>query len=435
MKIKIDKIRAREILDSRGNPTIEVETVLENGIIGIASVPSGASKGSYEAVELLDNDPERYMGKGVLKAVNNVRKEIYPELKGKNVFNQYDIDMILNEIDGTENKSQLGANAILGVSLSVLKSASKSLGLPIYQYIGGINSNILPIPMFNILNGGEHANNSVNIQEFMIIPISSTYSKGLQMSVEVYHTLKRILKESGYIVAVGDEGGFAPSLANDEDALIYIIKAIKEAGYQAGKDFVLALDVAATEMYDKAKKMDKPECYYFWKTGDVKSREEMITYLEYLCDKYPIVSIEDGCAEDDIKGWMLLTERLGHRVRLVGDDLFVTNIQRLRKGKDLGIANSILIKPNQIGTVSQTLQTVNYAKRHGFGTVLSHRSGETEDTVIVDMAVGLNAGQIKIGAPCRTDRVSKYNQLIRIEEELGERARYFGMEFFSEHNS
>ena len=430
MKLKIDKIHAREILDSRGNPTIEVQTILENGITGIASIPSGASTGSYEAVELRDGDNERYMGKGVLKACNNVNKEIYPELKGENVFNQYEIDNLLNEIDGTDNKARLGANAMLGVSMSVLKAASNSLNMSIYEYIGGINSYVLPIPMLNILNGGKHASNSISIQEFMIIPISKTYSKGLQMSVEVYHTLKKILKDSGFVVAVGDEGGFAPNLANDEDALIYICKAIKEAGYEIGKDFVLALDVAATEMYNKAKKMNKSGHYYFWKTGEIKTKEEMVSYLEYLCDKYPIVSIEDGCAEDDFEGWNLLTQRLGNRIKLVGDDLFVTNIKRLKLGLDMNIANSILIKPNQIGTVTETIHTINYAKRHNFGTVLSHRSGETEDTIITDIAVGTNAMQIKIGAPCRTDRVAKYNQLLRIEEKLGKKARYFGKEFF-----
>ncbi len=429
MKIKIEKIYAREILDSRGNPTIEVETRLENGAVGIASVPSGASTGKYEAVELRDNDPDRYMGKGVLKAVNNVRKEIYPELKGRNAFEQHNIDNMLMEIDGTDNKSSIGANAILGVSLSVAKATAKSLELPIYKYIGGINSNVLPVPMMNILNGGKHANNSVSIQEFMIIPISKTYSEGLRMGVEVYHSLKKILKASGFIVAVGDEGGFAPNLANDEDALIYITKAVQEAGYENGKDFVLALDVASTEMYEKAKKMNKLNSYYFWKTEEIKTTQEMVSYLEYLCDKYPIVSIEDGCAEDDFEGWKLLTEKLGNRIRLVGDDLFVTNVQRLSKGIKLRIANSILIKPNQIGTLTQTMQTLNYAKRHNYGTILSHRSGETEDTIVADIAVGLNAGQIKIGAPCRTDRVAKYNQLLRIEEELGRNARYYGMNF------
>lgn len=426
MEIKIDKIKAREILDSRGNPTIEVQTQLENGVIGIASVPSGASTGSYEAVELRDNDPNRYMGKGVLKAVNNVQKEIYPELKGKNALNQYDIDNTLIDIDDTENKANLGANAILGVSLSVAKAAAKSLELPMYKYIGGINACVLPVPMMNILNGGKHANNSINIQEFMIIPISKTYKEGLRIGVEVYHTLKKILKASGFIVAVGDEGGFAPNLANDEDALIYITKAIQEAGYEVGKDVVLALDVASTEMYAKAKKMNKDNAYYFWKTQTLKTTEEMVSYLEYLCDKYPIVSIEDGCAENDFEGWQLLTQKLGNRVKLVGDDLFVTNVQRLKKGIDLKIANSILIKPNQIGTLSQTMQTVNCAKKNNYGTIISHRSGETEDAVIADIAVGLNAGQIKIGAPCRTDRVAKYNQLIRIEEELGANAKYYG---------
>ena len=299
MKLKIDKINVREILDSRGNPTIEVQTILENGITGIASIPSGASTGSYEAVELRDGDIERYMGKGVLKACNNVNKEIYPELKGENVFNQYEIDNLLNEIDGTDNKARLGANAMLGVSMSVLKAASNSLNMSIYEYIGGINSYVLPIPMLNILNGGKHASNSISIQEFMIIPISKTYSRGLQMSVEVYHTLKKILKDSGFVASVGDEGGFAPNLANDEDALIYICKAIKEAGYEIGKDFVLALDVAATEMYNKAKKMNKSGHYYFWKTGEIKTKEEMVAYLEYLCDKYPIVSIEDPVDEND----------------------------------------------------------------------------------------------------------------------------------------
>lgn len=383
-------------------------------------------------MELRDKDLDRYMGKGVLKAVDNVNKEIHYELQGKNVYNQYEIDNLLNEIDGTDNKSQIGANAILGVSMSVLKAAANSLNIAIYEYIGGINSYVLPIPMLNILNGGRHANNSLSIQEFMIIPISKTYLQGLRMSTEVYHTLKRILKESGYGVAVGDEGGFAPNLANDEDAIIYIIKAIKAAGYEVNKDFVLALDVAATEMYNKAKSIDKTGSYYFWKTGEIKAKEEMISYLEYLCDKYPIVSIEDGCSEDDFEGWRLLTKRLGEKVKLVGDDLFVTNVQRLKKGIDMGVANSVLIKPNQIGTITETICAINYAKRHNYATVLSHRSGETEDTIIADIAVGMNAGQIKIGAPCRGERIAKYNQLLRIEEQLGKKARYMGNEFFKQ---
>jgi len=416
--LEIESIKALEILDSRGNPTIQVEVVTEGGFSGVASVPSGASTGSFEAVELRDGDKTRYMGKGVQKAVENVNKKIPKHIIGMNVYDQRKIDTELVKLDDTPNKSNLGANAILGVSIACAKAAANSLGMELYNYIGGINAKELPVPMMNILNGGKHSDNNVNIQEFMIMPIGEiTFSERLKRGVEIYHTLKKVLKERGYNVGVGDEGGFAPDLENEEQALDFIIEAIKKAGYEPGKDIALALDVASTEMYEEAKKIGK-DGYYFWKTKQLKSKEEMIEYIEKLCDKYPIISIEDGLAEEDWESWKILTKKLGEKIQLVGDDLFVTNLKRLRKGIEKEVANAILIKPNQIGTLTETLDTIRLAKENGYRTVISHRSGETEDTTIADIAVAVNAMQIKTGAPCRIDRVAKYNRLLYIEDEI-----------------
>ena len=414
----IRDVKALQILDSRGNPTIQVEVITEDGYVGKASVPSGASTGSFEAVELRDGDKSRYLGKGVEKAVENVNKKIAKAIIGMNVYEQRKIDEEMIKLDDTPNKSNLGANSILGVSLAVAKAASNSLGLDLYQYIGGINGKELPIPMMNILNGGKHSDNNISIQEFMIMPIGNiTFTERMRREVEIYHTLKKVLKEKGYSVGVGDEGGFAPNLENEEQALDIIIEAIRKAGYEPGKDIKLALDIASTEMYEEAKKINK-QGYYFWKTKQYKTQEEMIEYIVELCNKYPIFSIEDGLAEEDWEGWKVLTERLGNKVQLVGDDLFVTNPKRLGRGIEKNVANAILIKPNQIGTLTETLYTIQKAKQNGYKTVISHRSGETEDTTIADIAVGVNAGQIKTGAPCRTDRVSKYNRLLYIEEEI-----------------
>ena len=414
----IRDVKALQILDSRGNPTIQVEVITEDGYVGKASVPSGASTGSFEAVELRDGDKSRYLGKGVEKAVENVNKKIAKAIIGMNVYEQRKIDEEMIKLADTTNKSNLGANSILGVSLAVAKAASNSLGLDLYQYIGGINGKELPIPMMNILNGGKHSDNNINIQEFMIMPIGNiTFTERMRRGVEIYHTLKKVLKEKGYSVGVGDEGGFAPNLENEEQALDIIIEAIRKAGYEPGKDIKLALDIASTEMYEEAKKINK-QGYYFWKTKQYKTQEEMIEYIVELCNKYPIFSIEDGLAEEDWEGWKVLTERLGNKVQLVGDDLFVTNPKRLGRGIEKNVANAILIKPNQIGTLTETLYTIQKAKQNGYKTVISHRSGETEDTTIADIAVGVNAGQIKTGAPCRTDRVSKYNRLLYIEEEI-----------------
>ena len=414
----IRDVKALQILDSRGNPTIQVEVITEDGYVGKASVPSGASTGSFEAVELRDGDKSRYLGKGVEKAVENVNKKIAKAIIGMNVYEQRKIDEEMIKLDDTPNKSNLGANSILGVSLAVAKAASNSLGLDLYQYIGGINGKELPIPMMNILNGGKHSDNNISIQEFMIMPIGNiTFTERMRRGVEIYHTLKKVLKEKGYSVGVGDEGGFAPNLENEEQALNIIIEAIRKAGYEPGKDIKLALDIASTEMYEEAKKINK-QGYYFWKTKQYKTQEEMIEYIVELCNKYPIFSIEDGLAEEDWEGWKVLTERLGNKVQLVGDDLFVTNPKRLGRGIEKNVANAILIKPNQIGTLTETLYTIQKAKQNGYKTVISHRSGETEDTTIADIAVGVNAGQIKTGAPCRTDRVSKYNRLLYIEEEI-----------------
>ena len=414
----IESTRALEILDSRGNPTVQVEVVTEGGFSGVAMVPSGASTGSFEAIELRDQDEERYFGKGVQRAVENVNKKIARVIQGMNVYDQIKIDKKLIELDGTENKERLGANAILGVSLAVAKAAANSLGMSLYNYIGGINSKMLPIPMMNIMNGGKHADNDLNIQEFMIMPTGATsFKESLRMGVEVYYNLKRILKSRGLSTAVGDEGGFAPNLSNEEEAIELILKAIAQSGYIPGKDISLALDIAATEMLEEAKKIGK-DGYYFWKTDEFKTKEEMVNFVVDLTEKYPIVSIEDGLAEEDWENWKKLTNMIGNKVQIVGDDLFVTNIKRLKKGTDNKIANSILIKLNQIGTLTETLDAIELARKNGYTAIISHRSGETEDTTIADIAVATNAGQIKTGAPCRTDRAAKYNRLLNIENEL-----------------
>jgi len=413
-------IHAREILDSRGNPAVEVETELDSGTVGRAAVPSGASTGAFEAVELRDGDKKRYAGKGVLQAVDNINTLIAAELEGMDALYQREIDQAMIDLDGTENKSKLGANAILGVSLSAAKAVALSLEMPLYRYLGGINGYVLPSPMMNILNGGKHADNSVDLQEFMIMPLGATcFSEALRMGAEVFHSLKAVLSKDGLNTAVGDEGGFAPDLKTNEDAIKYIIKAIEAAGYKPGKEIFIALDPASTEFFKKDK-------YVLEGEGKVLRPAEMVDYYAGLVDKYPIISIEDGMAEEDWEGWRMLTEKMGDRIQLVGDDLFVTNTKRLKKGIDMGVANSILIKVNQIGTLSETMDAVEMANRAGYTAVISHRSGETGDTTIADIVVGLNAGQIKTGAPSRTDRVCKYNQLLRIEEDLGEVARYRG---------
>ena len=417
--LPITEVNAMEVLDSRGNPTVQVEVVTEDGFCGVSMVPSGASTGSFEAVELRDGD-KRFLGKGVKKAVDNVNSEIANKILDMNVYDQLKIDTTLIELDGTKNKSRLGANATLGVSIAVAKAAANSLGMSLYKYIGGINAKELPMPMMNILNGGKHSDNNINIQEFMIVPLRAKSMKEcMQISVEIYHTLKKVLKEKGHSVAVGDEGGFAPNLKNEEEALDCIVEAIQKAGYIPKDDVCIALDVASTEMYEEAKKIGK-DGYYFWKTNMMKTKDEMIDYIVELTDKYPIISIEDGLAEEDWESWQKLTKLLGNKIQLVGDDLFVTNIERLKKGIQQKVANSILIKPNQIGTLSETLDAIELAKKNGYKVVVSHRSGETEDTTIADLAVAINAGQIKTGAPCRSDRVSKYNRLLNIEKELQE---------------
>ena len=415
---EIKDIHAIQILDSRGNPTVQVEVTTVNGVKGVASVPSGASTGSFEAVELRDGDKSNYLGKSVEKAVKNVNEKIAKKIIGMNVFEQRKIDEEMIKLDDTPNKSNLGANSILGVSLAVAKAAANELGIELYRYIGGVQANELPIPMMNILNGGKHSDNNISIQEFMIVPVGDiTFAERIKRGVEVYHTLKKVLKDNGFSVGVGDEGGFAPNLENEEQALEVIIEAIKKAGYLPGKDIKLALDIASTEMYDEAKKINKTG-YYFWKTDKFKTNEEMIDYIINLCNKYPIFSIEDGLAEEDWEAWKILTEKIGDKFQLVGDDLFVTNKSRLYRGIEKNVANSILIKPNQIGTLTETLDTIAIAKKNGYTTVISHRSGETEDTTIADIAVAVNAGQIKTGAPCRTDRVAKYNRLLTIEDKL-----------------
>lgn len=413
--IKIVDINALEILDSRGNPTIMVEVMLEDGSVGRAMVPSGASTGGFEAVELRDNDEKRYNGKGVKKAVDNVNKIIAKELKGINGLNQFEVDSLLIKIDGTNNKSKLGANAILGVSLAVARAAAKSLKIELYEYIGGINAHRMPIPMMNILNGGKHSDNNLSIQEFMIVPLAVTsFSECMEMGCKIYNCLKETLKKNNKSTGVGDEGGFSPDLINDEQAIDFIIEAIKQAGFEPGRDVGIALDVAATEMFNEANKVGK-NGYLFWKNNEFKTPDEMINYLNELVLKYPIVSIEDCLAEEDWDSWKKITELLDKKIKLVGDDLFVTNIQRLMKGINKGVANSILIKLNQIGTLTETLQTIEYAKNNGYTVIVSHRSGETEDSFIADLAVAVNCGYIKAGAPCRTDRVVKYNRLLKIE--------------------
>ena len=413
----IESVEAMQILDSRGNPTVQVKVILESGAEGIAMVPSGASTGSFEAVELRDGDMQNFNGLGVNKAVENVNKRIAKTIEGENVFNQKYIDDKIIKLDGTPNKSRLGANSILGVSLAIARAGANSLKLPLYQYIGGINVYKMPRPMMNILNGGKHANNNLDIQEFMIVPFGANDFKDmLQMCTEVYKVLKEVLKKKGLVTSVGDEGGFAPNLKNDEEAIEIILESIEKAGFKENKDFKLALDIASTEMHDFAKKINK-EGYYFWKIDIYKTKAEMIDYIIELASKYPIMSIEDGLAEDDWKSWKELTKRIGDKIQLVGDDLFVTNPKRLQKGIDENVANAILIKPNQIGTLTETLETINLAKSNGYKTIISHRSGETEDTFIADLAVAVNAGQIKAGAPCRTDRVCKYNRLLNIEKD------------------
>lgn len=427
----IEKIVGREIMDSRGNPTVEAEVVICDGSSGTAASPSGASTGAFEAVELRDEDSSRHLGKGVLKAVEHVNKEISEAVIGRNPLNQVEIDAAMIAADGTENKGKLGANAILAVSLATAKAAAVAVGLPLYQYLGGTNARTLPVPMMNIINGGKHADSSLNIQEFMIMPVGAkSFSEALEHSATVFHTLKKLLKQDGYVTAVGDEGGFAPNFSSDEQALQYIVEAIKKAGYLPGEDFLIAMDAAATEMYEEAKKIGKEGEYLFWKSGEVKTVDQMIDYWEGLCNKYPIISLEDGLAEEDWEGWKKLTERLGKRIQLVGDDLFVTNTNRITKGIEMGVSNSVLIKFNQIGTLTETLNAIEMAKNQRWTAIISHRSGETEDTTIADIAVAMNAGQIKTGAPSRTDRVAKYNQLLRIEQQLGKSAIYPGKDAF-----
>jgi len=418
---EIIAVTAREILDSRGNPTVEVEVVLDSYAIGRAAVPSGASTGENEAVELRDGDPKRYHGKGVLRAVRNVKEVIAPEILGMDAEDQVELDRTLIDLDGTPNKSKLGANAILGVSLAVARAAAESAGLPLFRYIGGVAARVLPVPMMNILNGGAHSDAPVDIQEFMIVPHGgSSFSESLRMGAEIFHTLKSVLRERGLSTAVGDEGGFAPELKGNTDALDVIMEAIEKTGYQPGKDVSIALDAAASEFYDKERNK-----YVFHKSdGSERSAEEMIALYEEWLGKYPIISLEDGLAENDWAGWKILTERLGGRVQLVGDDIFVTNPQFLKKGIREGVANSILVKLNQIGTLTETLDTIEIAKRAGYTTIISHRSGETEDTTLAEVAVATNAGQVKTGSLSRTDRICKYNELLRIEEELGEQAVY-----------
>lgn len=421
---EIKAIKAREVLDSRGNPTVEVDVCLANGILGRAIVPSGASTGQFEAVELRDGDKKRYLGKGVTKAVNYVNTIIAPQLVGKDVRMQVEIDQFLIHLDGTENKANLGANAILGVSLACAKAAAKASNMSLYRYIGGTNAKVLPAPMMNILNGGKHADNTVDIQEFMIMPLGApTFKEALRVGTEVFHALKAVLKDKGYSTAVGDEGGFAPNLKSNEEAFLVIVEAIEKAGYTAGEDVYIAIDVASSELYKDGK-------YHLTGEGVEKTAEEMIDFYEAMIKKYPIISIEDGLDEEDWAGWKSMTERLGEKVQLVGDDLFVTNTKRLGRGIDNHTANSILIKVNQIGTLTETLEAIELAKEAGYTAVISHRSGETEDVTIADIAVAVNAGQIKTGAPSRTDRVVKYNQLLRIEEELGNRSLYKGKQGF-----
>lgn len=425
---KIIDIRGREILDSRGNPTVEVEVLTEDGAVGLAAVPSGASTGKYEAVELRDNDKSRYLGKGVLKACYNVSEEIRESLIGEDVFDQRYIDDIMLELDDTPNKSKLGANAILGVSLAVAKAAANELGQPLYRYLGGVNAHVLPVPMMNILNGGSHADNSIDFQEFMVMPMAADmFSEALRMGVEVFHHLKSVLKAKGYSTNVGDEGGFAPNIKSNEEAIELVLKAIESAGYRPGIDMMIAMDAAASEFYDEKEKL-----YHFHKSNGPKlTSDEMVDYWANWVNKYPIFSIEDGLHEDDWDSWKKLTSRIGNQTQLVGDDLFVTNTQRLQRGIAENAANSILVKVNQIGSLTETIEAVQLATRNGFTSVMSHRSGETEDTTIADLAVALNTGQIKTGSASRSDRIAKYNQLLRIEEELGDSAYFPGRSLLS----
>ena len=421
----IANVHARQILDSRGNPTIEVEVTTAEGVMGRAAVPSGASTGMHEAVELRDNDKSRYLGKGVTRAVQNVLDTLNTNLQGASIFEQNLIDRSMCAIDGTENKAGLGANALLGVSLAAAHAAANTLGLPLYRYVGGVNANTLPIPLMNIINGGAHADNKVDVQEFMILPVGAErFSDALRMGAEVFHHLKAVLKKQGHMTNVGDEGGFAPNLASNEDALKVVMQAIESAGYKPGEDICIGLDCASTEFYNAEKKM-----YQLESTGESLTSAQMVDVWADWCSRYPIVSIEDGCAEDDWDGWKMLTDKLGSKVQLVGDDLFVTNVNRLATGIENGIANSILVKVNQIGTLTETIDAVNMAHRAGYTSIMSHRSGETEDTTIADLAVALNTGQIKTGSASRSDRIAKYNQLLRIEEQLGKMAYYPGKNF------
>lgn len=422
----IESIHARQILDSRGNPTVEVDVVTESGAHGRAAVPSGASTGTHEAVELRDGDKNRYVGKGVLKAVDNVNTKIAAEIVGFDVFEQNLLDKIMLELDGTPNKGNLGANAILGTSLAIAKAAAMEAGIPLYRYIGGVNANTLPVPMMNILNGGSHADNSIDFQEFMVMPVKAdTFSEALRMGTEVFHTLKKVLHDKGLSTNVGDEGGFAPNITSNEEAIEVVLQAIEKAGFKPGEDIFIAMDAASSEFYDAAS-----NTYTFKKsTGKKLSSAEMVDYWAAWAAKYPIISIEDGMAEDDWTGWKGLTDKIGKKVQLVGDDLFVTNVKRLQEGIDKGVANSILVKVNQIGSLTETIDAVNLAKRNAYKSVMSHRSGETEDSTIADLAVALNTGQIKTGSASRSDRMAKYNQLIRIEEELGEIAYFPGRKF------
>src|SRR6186713_438271 len=422
----IESIHARQILDSRGNPTVEVDVVTESGAFGRAAVPSGASTGTHEAVELRDNDKKKYVGKGVLKAVDNVNTKIAAEIVGFDVFDQNLLDKIMIELDGTPNKGKLGANAILGTSLAIAKAAAMEAGMPLYRYIGGVNANTLPVPMMNILNGGSHADNSIDFQEFMVMPVKAdTFSESLRMGTEIFHTLKKVLHDKNLSTNVGDEGGFAPNIPSNEEAIEIVIKAIEKAGFKPGVDVFIAMDAAVTEFYDA-----KSKTYTFHKSDGKKLKsDEMVDYWAKWVKKYPIISIEDGMAEDDWDGWKKLTDKVGDKVQLVGDDLFVTNVQFLQKGIDLGVANSILVKVNQIGSLTETINAVNLAKRNSYKSIMSHRSGETEDSTIADLAVALNTGQIKTGSASRSDRMAKYNQLIRIEEELGDAAYFPGKNF------
>ncbi len=422
----IAQIKAREILDSRGNPTIEADVITENGILGRAAVPSGASTGKHEAVELRDGDKKRYLGKGVLQAIHNVNTVLNDELKGQPVQDQAGIDRLMIELDRTENKSNLGANAILAVSLAVAKAAADEFGMSLFRYVGGVNANVLPVPMMNILNGGSHADNKIDFQEFMVMPVGAgSFSEALQMGTEVFHHLKSVLKKNNLSTNVGDEGGFAPNLNSNEQAIEYVLNAINNAGYKEGKDIYIAMDAASSEFFN-----EKEKVYHFHKsTGEKLSPEKMVDFWKSWVKKYPIISIEDGLAEDDWKGWKLLTKELGNKIQLVGDDLFVTNTKRLQQGIDDNVANSILIKVNQIGTLTETIEAVNLATKNSYTSVMSHRSGETEDTTIADLAVALNTGQIKTGSASRTDRIAKYNRLLRIEEILGSGAKYLGKDF------